>query len=79
MIKVNDDFAAVLGGLFALCKLEMEGKFESPEADLIRNVMDGPWSRLSEEEQLRVHELSAKLNALHAQAMKESPDDQSSV
>ncbi len=50
-----------------LHELTIQGKDESPEADAIRDAMDGPWYALTAAEQDRLRGLSADLYALAEQ------------
>jgi hypothetical protein len=45
-------------------RLAKENKFDSPEADAIRDAMDEPWTMLNDSERERARELSAALNAI---------------
>jgi hypothetical protein len=44
--------------------LNREGKLDSPEADLVRQDMEAPWSRLSEADQALLAGLSSDLHTL---------------
>ena len=57
-------YLAVIHGLFEMYRLAKAGKFDSPEADAIRDAMDGPWELLTEAEQVRAGDLSAELTAI---------------
>lgn len=63
-ISLSPNYLAVIHGLFEMYRLAKEGKFESPEADAIRDAMDGPWNLLSETERQTARELSAALNEI---------------
>ena len=63
-ISMNPHYLTVIHGLFEMYRLAKEGKFDSPEADAIRDAMDGPWELLTEAEHERARELSAVLNQI---------------
>ena len=62
--SMNPNYLSVVRGLLEMYRLTEEGRFDSPEADAIRDAMDEPWERLSESERERVREWSAALNAI---------------
>jgi hypothetical protein len=62
--STNPHYRIVIHGLFEMYRLAKEGKFDSPEADAIRDAMDEPWELLTEAERQRAGELSAELNAI---------------
>lgn len=62
--SMSANYLAVLHGLFEMYRLAKEGKFESPEADSIRDAMDGPWAHLTESERQTARDLSAALNEI---------------
>lgn len=61
---MRSSYLTVMHGLFEMYRLAKEGKFESPEADAIRDAMDGPWALLTELERKRAREVSEALNAI---------------
>jgi tetratricopeptide (TPR) repeat protein len=58
----NPNYLTVLRGLLDIHQLTVNGQFESPEADLVRDAMDGPWHALSDIERKRIAGLSEDLN-----------------
>lgn len=54
-------YLAFAGRLWQLHQLMSSGRGDSPEADALRDAMDGPWRALCEEERTRLRELSALL------------------
>jgi len=72
---VNPNYLTVIRGLLHMHWLATGGQFESPEADAIRDAMDGPWEGLSEVERKRIGGLSQDLNAiLDTEATKPPPE-----
>ena len=63
-LSMSPSYFAVLHGLFEMYRLAKEGKFDSPEADAIRDEMDAPWTMLTETEKHTARDLSAALNAI---------------
>ena len=63
-LPMNSSYLTVLHGLFEMYRLAKEGKFESPEADALRDSMDEPWDSLTDAERERARDLSAALNAI---------------
>lgn len=61
---LSPNYRTVLHGLFEMYRLAKAGKFESPEADEIRDAMDKPWAMLTETEKQTARDLSAALNAI---------------
>lgn len=64
------EFARLLRELHRLMSL---GDGDSPEADAIRDEMDGPWYTLSEEEQKRARGMSADLYTLEGNSPIQHP------
>lgn len=62
--STSPHYLSVIHGLFEMYRLAKEGKFESPEADAVRDAMDGPWELLTDTEKQRAGELSGELNAI---------------
>ena len=62
--SLNPHYQTVIHGLFEMYHLAKEGKFDSPEADAVRDAMDAPWEKLTETERQRAREMSAELNAI---------------
>lgn len=60
----SPSYAAIVRGLLRMHRLAEAGRFESEEADAVRDAMDEPWYGLSASERVRVEGLSADLNAL---------------
>ena len=67
----NSNYQAVIRALLQIHRLWVDGKGESPEADAIRDAMDGPWSRLSDSERERVRGLSEDLNSINDPALSD--------
>lgn len=63
-ISLSPNYLTVIHGLFEMYRLAKEGKFDSPEADAVRDAMDVPWKLLTEVERERAREMSAELNAI---------------
>lgn len=63
---MGDDFLAVERGIRELHRLEADGRDESPDADAIRDALDGPWRALTDGERERLRDLSASLASGHA-------------
>ena len=63
-IPMSPNYLTVLHGLFEMYRLAQEGKFESAEADAIRDAMDTPWNALADAERQTARDLSAALNAI---------------
>ncbi|MBI1832483.1 MAG: hypothetical protein HYR84_13650 [Planctomycetes bacterium] len=63
-IPMSSNYLTVIHGLFEMYRLAKEGKFESPEADAIRDAIDEPWALLTDAERERARELSMGLNAI---------------
>lgn len=61
---VNPNYLAVIQGLLRMHRLSADGRFESPEADALRDEMDAPCEGLSDVERKRIAGLSADLNAI---------------
>lgn len=61
---MTSNYLKVLHGLFEMYRLAKESKFDSVEADAIRDAMDGPWALLTDAERDRARDLSAALNAI---------------
>ena len=61
---MNPCYLAVIHGLFEMYRLAKEGKFESAEADSIRDAMDTPWKSLTDAERQTARDLSAALNEI---------------
>ena len=57
----NQDLLICIRGTKRLHELYLLGQNDSPEADRIRDVMDGPWARLSDQERLELDALSVRL------------------
>ena len=53
-----------LRGLHRLHALSVAGQSQSPEADALRDSLEGPWYALSETEQQRLNGLSEDLYSL---------------
>jgi hypothetical protein len=64
VFPVNPNYRTVVRGLLRMHKLAAQGKFESPEADALRDAMDAPWVGLSGAERQRLRGLSMDLNEL---------------
>jgi hypothetical protein len=62
--STNPHYHKVIHGLFEMYRLAKEGKFESAEADAVRDAMDEPWELLNDAEKQRARELSVELNAI---------------
>ena len=60
----NTNCRAVIRGFLRLHKLDLVGKNTSSEADVVRDLIDGPWLTLSEAERERVSGLSEDLYSL---------------
>lgn len=60
--------------LIQLHKLIQEGRDESEEGEAIRDEMDGPGNRLTEEEKNSIHQLSADLDAIGDRDVAEKRD-----
>jgi tetratricopeptide (TPR) repeat protein len=62
--SVSSEYEQSRNLLLKLHNLALEGRDESAEADAIRDEMDGPWYRLTEEQARRLRNLSADLATL---------------
>lgn len=62
--SASPHYRKVIRGLFEMYRLAKEGRFESAEADALRDAMDEPWGMLNEAERQRARELSTALNAI---------------
>lgn len=60
----TSSYQTIIHGLLEMYHLARQGKFESPEADAVRDAMDAPWELLTESERERARELSKELNAI---------------
>jgi hypothetical protein len=60
----NPDFVKAVQGLHALHALASANDDQGPEADLVRDHMDGPYYALSETEKQRVNGLSGDLYSI---------------
>jgi tetratricopeptide (TPR) repeat protein len=60
--------------ILALHRLWLEGKGESPEADVLRDATDGAWELLSDAERKRIRGLSEDLNSTSEQVTNESAE-----
>src|SRR5438552_1041217 len=60
----NPNYRTVIRGLLQIHRLTLAGRFESPEADAIRDAMDAPWEGLSDVERKRIGGLSEDLNTI---------------
>ncbi len=63
-LTMNPNYLAMVRGTRELHRLLAAGKDDSPEADALRDVTDGPWEALSELERNRVRSLSEDLYSL---------------
>jgi hypothetical protein len=63
-LALRSSYLKVIHGLFEMYRLAVEGKFESPEGDAIRDAMDESWEQLTETEREGAADLSAGLNAV---------------
>ena len=63
-LPMNPNYLTVLHGLFEMYRLAKEGRFDSPEADAVRDAMHEPWRLLTESERETARELSTALNAI---------------
>jgi tetratricopeptide (TPR) repeat protein len=70
---VNPSYLTVIRGLLRLHRLTVNGQFESPEADIIHDAMDGPWEALSDVERKRIGGLSEDLNAISDSTSAQAP------
>jgi tetratricopeptide (TPR) repeat protein len=70
---VNPNYQTVIRGLLRMHRLTIDGQFESPEADAIRDAMDGPWEALSDVERKRIGGLSEDLNAISDSMSAQAP------
>lgn len=61
----NANYQSVIRSLLQIHRLWVVGKGESPEADAIRDAMDGPWNLLSDAERERARGLSEDLNSIN--------------
>ena len=60
-IAESRNYQMVLGGLLRMHQLTLDGQYESPEADALRDSMSEPWEGLSNAERERVTGLSQDL------------------
>jgi tetratricopeptide (TPR) repeat protein len=63
-LTFSPSYLAVARGIRGLHRLAVDGQDDSPEADAIRDAIDGPWEALSETERKRVSGLSEDLYAI---------------
>lgn len=63
-------YLAVAQGIRELHQLTLEGRDESPEADRVRDAIDGPWEKLSEVERKLISGLSEDLYSI-----SDAPDE----
>lgn len=63
-MKPTTAYEEVAHGIRELHRLMLEGRDESPEADAIRDAVDGPWKALSEVERDRARALSEDLHSV---------------
>jgi tetratricopeptide (TPR) repeat protein len=61
---MSPNYRAVVRGIRELHRLMVESRDESPEADVVRDTIDGPWEALSEAERKRVSGLSEDLYSI---------------
>jgi hypothetical protein len=57
----SQEYRQVVRGYLRLHQLDVEGRDESPEADLVRDSLDLPWQSLTDREKERIQGLSADL------------------
>ena len=57
-LVMSPDYVAYVRGIRELHRLTMAGKDESPEAEAVRDMMDGPWEGLTKPERDRIGGLS---------------------
>jgi hypothetical protein len=63
-LPLSAHYLTVIHGLFEMYRLAKDGKFDSAEADAVRDAMDLPWELLTEAERDRARDLSVGLNAI---------------
>src|SRR5437764_8995093 len=63
-LVLSPNYRAYVRGIRELHRLAVSGQDESPEADLVRDAMDGPWLALSEVERKRASGLSEDLYSI---------------
>jgi tetratricopeptide (TPR) repeat protein len=61
---MSPNYRAVIRGIRELHRLAIAGQDESPEADAIRDAMDGPWGALSDVERKRASGVSEDLYSI---------------
>lgn len=61
-MRLSKDMAVFISGLARMHVLYLNGKFDSDEADDLRDEMDAPWERLSDEDKKVTWKLSRLLN-----------------
>lgn len=66
ILRLGNAYQQSVQGLLRLHALEMEGKEESEEANVLRDQLEEPWHHLTAEEQKRLHGLSEDLHSLSA-------------
>ena len=60
--EAKEELQSAIAGILKLHSLSVHDMTDSPEADEIRDQLDGIWEKLSEDEQLLVRGLSSDLN-----------------
>jgi tetratricopeptide (TPR) repeat protein len=63
-LTMSPNYRAFVRGIRELHRLAVSGKDESPEADAVRDAMDGPWNALSDIERKRASGLSEDLYSI---------------
>lgn len=71
--STDSNYHLLMRNLLAMHQLSLAGQFESPEADAIRDAMDGPWEAFPPSLRKRLTGLSADLNAISDNLLRESP------
>ncbi len=72
--KYSSSFQEYLSLLIRLHHLAAERKHESEEADAVRDEMDGPWYKMTDEEQVLLRCLSADLWTILEPEFDPAPD-----
>lgn len=65
-LNFSDNYLASVRGLRELHSLIASGDGDSPEADALRESLEAPWYRMTDEEQARVNRLSEDLYSISA-------------
>ncbi len=75
LFSTRSSYLESIRGLLRLHKLSMIGQDVSPEADAIRDSLEGPWADLSDTEKRRITSLSEDLYSISSPPREPDPLD----